>query len=128
MSAAANSIALNRRQFLIVGAGVTGSLVLGLPLSAGAGEDSDRMIGFFVQIEADGRVIIGSNQPEIGQGARTVLPMMVAEELDVDPRNMVFFDDLADNVEGARNLGMQAVHVKSPTDIESFIASTHLGN
>ena len=54
--------------------------------------------------------------------------LLVAEELDVDPRNMVFFDDLADNVEGARNLGMQAVQVKSPTDIESFIASTHLGN
>ncbi len=54
--------------------------------------------------------------------------LLVAEELNIDPQNMVFFDDLADNVEGARNLGMQAVQVKSPTDITSFIASTHLGN
>ena len=54
--------------------------------------------------------------------------LLVAEELNIDPQNMVFFDDLADNVEGARNLGMQAVQVKSPTDITSFIASTPLGN
>ena len=51
-----------------------------------------------------------------------------AEELDVDLQNIVFFDDMADNVEGARNLGMQAVQVKLPADIENFIASTHLRN
>jgi len=42
------------------------------------------MIGFFVEIGRDGSVVIGSNQPEIGQGVRTALPMLVAEELDVD--------------------------------------------
>ncbi len=47
-------------------------------------DGDDRLIGFFVEIQNDGRVIIGSNQPEIGQGARTALPMMVAEELDVE--------------------------------------------
>jgi len=84
MSAVADKLAISRRQFLIVGTGVAGSLVLGLPLDSAASVDSDRMIGFFVQIEPDGHVIIGSNQPEIGQGARTALPMLVAEELDVD--------------------------------------------
>ncbi len=84
MSAAISEFSISRRQFLIAGSGVAGSLVLGLPLSGSALVDSDRMIGFFVQIEADGHVVIGSNQPEIGQGARTALPMLVAEELDVD--------------------------------------------
>jgi isoquinoline 1-oxidoreductase beta subunit len=84
MSAVADKLSISRRQFLIVGTGVAGSLVLGLPLGSSASVDSDRMIGFFVQIEPDGHVIIGSNQPEIGQGARTALPMLVAEELDVD--------------------------------------------
>jgi len=65
---------------------------------------------------------IGHRKPEPGAY------LQVAEELDVDLQNIVFFDDLADNVEGARNLGMQAVQVKSPVDIENFIASTHLGN
>jgi isoquinoline 1-oxidoreductase beta subunit len=84
MSAVADKLSISRRQFLIVGTGVAGSLVLGLPLGSAASVDSDRMIGFFVQIEPDGHVIIGSNQPEIGQGTKTALPMLVAEELDVD--------------------------------------------
>jgi len=83
VSAVADSFAITRRQFLIAGSGAAGSLVLGLPAIAMA-DDGDRMIGFFVQIESDGSVIIGSNQPEIGQGVRTALPMLVAEELDVD--------------------------------------------
>ena len=75
---------LNRREFLVAGASVSGGLFLGLPIIGAASDGDDHMIGFFVQIEPDGRVIIGSNQPEIGQGTRTALPMMVAEELDVD--------------------------------------------
>ncbi|NNF15961.1 MAG: xanthine dehydrogenase family protein molybdopterin-binding subunit [Gammaproteobacteria bacterium] len=79
-----------RRRFLITGATAAGSLVLGLPAggeafsSSDAAENRTRQIGFFVEIAADGDVIIGSNQPEIGQGVRTALPMLVAEELDVD--------------------------------------------
>ncbi len=84
MSTAVGRFELSRRQFLIAGSGVAGSLVLGLPVLAGVATDSDRTIGFFVQIEPDGSVIIGSNQPEIGQGVRTALPMLVAEELDVE--------------------------------------------
>jgi len=83
MSAVADRFSVSRRQFLIAGSGAAGSLVLGLPNIVMAGVD-DRMIGFFVQIESDGSVIIGSNQPELGQGVRTALPMLVAEELDVE--------------------------------------------
>ena len=77
---------VSRRRFLIGGGSVVGSLVIGVPtLDANADEaGNDRQIGFFVEIKPDGNVIIGSNQPEIGQGVRTALPMLVAEELDVD--------------------------------------------
>ena len=82
MSAVVDKASLSRRQFLIVGTGVAGSLVLGVPFggraSSQASDDSDRMIGFFVEIRADGHVIIGSSQPEIGQGIKTGLPMVVA--------------------------------------------------
>jgi len=44
----------------------------------------ERQIGFFIQIDTNGNVIIGSNQPEIGQGVSTALPMLVAEELDIE--------------------------------------------
>jgi len=88
MNPATDRIAISRRQFLIAGAGVAGSMVIGLPLPATSAEDSDRMIGFFVQIEADGQVVIGSSQPEIGQGIKTALPMLIAEELDVEWANV----------------------------------------
>jgi isoquinoline 1-oxidoreductase beta subunit len=74
---------LTRRQFVVSGASVAGGLVLGWTDICYA-NDSERKIGFFIEIGKDGKVIIGSNQPEIGQGVRTALPMLVAEELDVD--------------------------------------------
>jgi isoquinoline 1-oxidoreductase beta subunit len=81
---------ISRRQFLVTGTGIGGSLVLGWP-ALGFSQDtfSDQVssggeLGFFIQISPDGKVIIGSNQPEIGQGQRTTLPMLIAEELDVE--------------------------------------------
>lgn len=79
-----------RRHFLIAGMTVSGSMVIGFPgiQSARAeiveGTLGDRQIGYFVEISPAGDIIIGSNQPEIGQGIRTALPMLVAEELDVE--------------------------------------------
>jgi isoquinoline 1-oxidoreductase beta subunit len=77
-----------RRRLLIGGLTAGGGFLLGVPtLSLMAEEPSAEgvgRIGFFVEILPDGNVIIGSAQPEIGQGVKTALPMLVAEELDVD--------------------------------------------
>ncbi len=81
---------ISRRHFIVAGGTVTGSLVLGIPAFFNTarteltdGTLGERQIGYFVEITPAGKVIVGSNQPEIGQGLRTALPMMVAEELDV---------------------------------------------
>jgi isoquinoline 1-oxidoreductase beta subunit len=38
----------------------------------------------YIQIDPDDRVLIWSAQPEMGEGTKTSLPMLIAEELDAD--------------------------------------------
>ena len=84
--AAAAPARMSRREFLVAGPALTGAFVIGIPATraSASAEGEERRLGFFVEIRADGHVVIGSNQPEIGQGVRTALPMLVAEELDVE--------------------------------------------
>ncbi|HEY3706656.1 MAG TPA: molybdopterin cofactor-binding domain-containing protein [Terracidiphilus sp.] len=83
---------MNRRHFLQMTALAGGGFALALyerPLARamGAGQQaagqglSPRA---FLEIHSDGTVTIKSKNPEIGQGVRTMLPMLIAEELDVD--------------------------------------------
>jgi putative hydrolase of the HAD superfamily len=45
----------------------------------------------------------------------------VASAIGVPFENLLFFDDTDENVESARRLGMQAIHVKSPADIRDAL-------
>ncbi|MBN8830437.1 MAG: molybdopterin-dependent oxidoreductase, partial [Sphingomonadales bacterium] len=42
------------------------------------------MLNAHIRINPDNSVIIGAQNPEVGQGIKTMLPMLIAEELDVD--------------------------------------------
>ena len=80
---------LNRRQFLSVSALAGGGFLLGARLAIpGAGANAgipqtETTLSAFVKIMPDGPVTIIAQNPEIGQGVKTMLPMLIAEELDV---------------------------------------------
>jgi glucose-1-phosphatase len=46
----------------------------------------------------------------------------VVKAIGVPPQRIVFFDDLAENIEGARDRGLAAVHVKCSADIADALA------
>ena len=79
---------LNRRSFLQMSALAGGGLALGVydfPLaSAQMPARADLTPQAFIKIASDGTVTIMAKCPEIGQGVKTMLPMMIAEELDAD--------------------------------------------
>ncbi len=47
----------------------------------------------------------------------------VVEAIGVAAERIVFFDDLAENIEGARGCGLIAVHVTSPDDVACALAA-----
>jgi glucose-1-phosphatase len=47
----------------------------------------------------------------------------VVQAIGVPPERIVFFDDLAENIEGARARGLLAVHVTSPDDVADALAA-----
>lgn len=84
-TSALDSLELTRRQLLISGMSLTGGLVFGLSTTSISAEaKKSNMLGFFVEIHPDNSITLGSNQPEIGQGVKTALPMLIAEELEAD--------------------------------------------
>ena len=86
-SASAND--LSRRRFLQAGAAAGGGLMLSLSLPFANGEaeaaDAD---GFapnaFIRIDSDGQIVLTMPYVEMGQGNYTAIPMLIAEELEVD--------------------------------------------
>jgi isoquinoline 1-oxidoreductase subunit beta len=86
---------VSRRDFLRVTAIAGGGLLLASyvePLSAlepfGVPQAADANLNAFIRITPDGIVTITAKNPEIGQGVKTMLPMLIAEELDVDWSNV----------------------------------------
>ena len=81
---------VGRRQFLQVSALAGGGLVIASfePLNRletlAAAQATDFAPNAYIKLTPDGFVTIIAKNPEIGQGVKTMLPMLIAEELDVD--------------------------------------------
>ncbi|MEJ8858447.1 HAD family phosphatase [Variovorax robiniae] len=63
---------------------------------------------------------IGMRKPEAAAFAH------IADAIGVAPSNILFFDDLVENVVGAVAAGLQAVQVRSPADVREALARLNL--
>jgi isoquinoline 1-oxidoreductase subunit beta len=81
-------LVIDRRSFLRVSALAGGGLVLGCyaraAVPAADVPEGAATLNHFIRITPDGVVTLMSKNPEVGQGIKTSLPMIIAEELEVD--------------------------------------------
>jgi isoquinoline 1-oxidoreductase beta subunit len=79
---------LDRRDFLKLGAVAGAGLIIGIRLPVANARSAPGTVPFrpnaYLRVDADGAVTIWLGRADMGQGVRTSLPMIVAEELDAD--------------------------------------------
>lgn len=87
-AALADQLRLDRRSFLKITGVAGGALVIAsvFPLAQAAEEDVDDLaitseLNAFIKVSSDGKITIYSANAEMGQGIKTALPMIIAEEL-----------------------------------------------
>src|SRR5438132_1714812 len=74
----------SRRQFLSASAALGGGLLIGFRTGPSLGASSTFTPNAFIRIGADGQIVLTMPYVEMGQGTYTSIPMLIAEELEVD--------------------------------------------
>jgi isoquinoline 1-oxidoreductase beta subunit len=79
----------SRRRFLQAGAAAGGGMMLSLSLpfasgKAAAADPGGFVPNAFIRIEPTGQIVLTMPYVEMGQGTYTAIPMLIAEELEVD--------------------------------------------
>src|SRR4051812_13974071 len=118
---------LDRRGFLRLSALAGGAFVLGFYLKSanrafGAEvvkpiEGTEFKPNAFIRITPDGVVTLVSKQPEIGQGIKTSLPMIIAEELEVNWKDVVIVQGDLDPAYGSQRPGASR---STPNNYDEF--------
>jgi isoquinoline 1-oxidoreductase beta subunit len=76
---------LSRREFVAAGVAAGAGLVVGFFLPHKSGPQSESFSpNAYLRITPDNKVTIAVARSEMGQGVRTALPMILAEELEAD--------------------------------------------
>src|SRR5438445_9197089 len=91
-----SGISLTRRQFLSATAAVGGGLLIGFTTGPSIGTAAAAQNAAsppftpnaFVRIGGDGQVVLTMPYVEMGQGTYTSIPMLIAEELEVDLKDV----------------------------------------
>ncbi len=86
---------ISRRQFLSAGASLGGGLLIGFtigPAISAADAQSANSASFapdaFIRIDPSGQVTLIMSYVEMGQGTYTSIPMLIAEELEIDLKSV----------------------------------------
>ncbi len=80
---------IDRREFLRVTGTAAGAMIIAIswPRALGAADHRDAAAwepGPFIRIDPNGTVTLTVPRPDMGQGTRTALPLIIADELDAD--------------------------------------------
>ncbi|HLJ74327.1 MAG TPA: molybdopterin cofactor-binding domain-containing protein, partial [Thermoanaerobaculia bacterium] len=79
-------IKLDRREFVKLTSVASAGLLLGV--RANAAEEPEHTLNAFVQVGTNGIVTIYIPKSDMGQGVRTSIAMMIADEMDADWKNV----------------------------------------
>src|SRR5947209_484576 len=104
---------LDRRDFLFIGLTALGGLAIGVwiaPRLRPSPSTDSLLPNAFLRIEPSGAVVVVVPRPEMGQGSRTAIAMLVAEELEAEwERIAVEQADLDEQRYGPQYAGGSAV-------------------
>lgn len=125
MSTLSLSGPVNRRDFLKLTGLAGGGLALAFYIRSGdvaSAADSATGVDFkpnaFIRIAPSGQVTIVSKQPEMGQGVKTSLPMIIAEQLEVPWKGITIEQaDFDDKVYGNQSAGGST---STPNNYDNF--------
>src|SRR3989454_11752723 len=79
------TVDLSRRQFLSASAALGGGLLIGFRTGPSIGASAASFVpNAFIRIGSDGQIVLTMPYVEMGQGTYTSIPMLIAEELEVD--------------------------------------------
>jgi isoquinoline 1-oxidoreductase beta subunit len=102
---------LSRREFLTAGVAAGAGLVIGvyLPRGSSTGASSDKFApNAYLKITSDGKITVVVARSEMGQGVRTSLPMILAEELEADWKQIAIEQAGASTLYGDQTTGGSA--------------------
>lgn len=95
------TVDVSRRNFLKVSAIAGGGLLLSAYVPFGVSKEEESLFAdfapnAFIRVTADGKITIISKNPECGQGMKTMLPMIIADEFDVPWSSVTVEQAMAD--------------------------------
>jgi len=99
---------LSRRAFVTTGLAAGAGLVIGFYLPHGSTGSNTFAPNAYLKIGSDGKVTIVVARSEMGQGVRTALPMILAEELEADWKQIVIEQAGASTLFGDQTTGGSA--------------------